>query len=461
MLDAHAHQDLPFELLVDEFAPSRDLSRTPLFSTMFLMDDAGTTAVEAGGLRIERIPVGESSAKFDLTLGVAVRPDGSLGASLTYATALFDPATVQRLAGHFVQLLTSAVAAPDAPADRLEMLTPGERRQLTVDWNDTAADYPGGTLPALFEAQVARTPDAVALVFAGRSWTYAQVNARANRIAHHLRGLGAGRESVVALDLPRGADLVPALLGTLKSGAAYLPLDPEHPAERRAFMVADAGAGIVITEDWLATVAGDDTDPEDGPAPGNAAYVIYTSGSTGQPKGVLIEHRAIVNRLHWMQESYRLDGTDRILQKTPAGFDVSVWEFFWPLLNGAALVMARPGGHRDPAYLADLITTERITTLHFVPSMLRAFLAEPFDGLPSVRRVICSGEALGADLVDGVRQRIGCELYNLYGPTETAVDVTALRCEPGLAGHHRTADRQHPRLHPRRGVPAAAGRRTR
>ncbi|MET8150672.1 amino acid adenylation domain-containing protein [Actinoplanes sp. NPDC049668] len=431
VLDAHAHQDLPFELLVDEFAPSRDLSRTPLFSTMFLMDDAGTTAVEAGGLRIERIPVGESSAKFDLTLGVAVRPDGSLGAGITYATALFDPATVQRLAGHFVQLLTSAVAAPDAPADRLEMLTPGERRQLTVDWNDTAAGYPGGTLPALFEAQVARTPDAVALVFAGRSWTYAQVNARANRIAHHLRGLGAGPESVVAVDLPRGADLVPALLGTLKAGAAYLPLDPEHPAERRAFMVADAGAGIVITEDWLATVSGDDSDPRTGPGPGHAAYVIYTSGSTGRPKGVLIEHRAIVNRLRWMQQSYPLDGTDRILQKTPAGFDVSVWEFFWPLLNGAALVMARPGGHRDPAYLADLITTERITTLHFVPSMLRAFLAEPFDGLPSVRRIICSGEALGADLVDGVRQRIGCELHNLYGPTETAVDVTALRCEPG------------------------------
>ncbi|MFG1678319.1 amino acid adenylation domain-containing protein [Micromonospora sp. NPDC049282] len=432
-LDAHAHQELPFERLVDEFAPQRDLSRTPLFATMFLMDDAPVTAREAGGLRIERIPVGESSAKFDLTMAITQRPDGSLGGGITYATALFDRATVERLAGHFVRLLTGAVAAPRSPVGLLELVSPGELRQLTVEWNDTAAAYPGGTLPALIEAQAARTPTAVALRFEGRSWTYAEVNAQASRIARHLRNLRVGPESVVAVELPRGADLVLALLGVLKAGAAYLPLDPEHPAERRAFMVEDAGAVVVVTERLLAeALAGtDDGNPDSGVSPEHAAYVIYTSGSTGRPKGVLIEHRAIVNRLHWMQQAYQLDAGDRVLQKTPAGFDVSVWEFFWPLLTGATLVVARPGGHRDPAYLADLITSEEITTLHFVPSMLRAFLTEPFDTLPSVRRVICSGEALTADLAAAVHERIGCELHNLYGPTETAVDVTALRCLPG------------------------------
>ncbi|AEV85018.1 thioester reductase [Actinoplanes sp. SE50] len=431
-LDAHAHQDLPFERLVEELAPGRDPSRTPLFSTMFLMDDTPATVREAGGLRFERIPVGESSAKFDLTVAIAERPDGSLAGGITYATALFDRATVERLAGHLGQLLAGAVADPRSPADRLDLLTAGELRQLTRGGNGSVQTYPGGTLPALLEAQAAGTPTATALRYEGREWTYAEVNARANRIAHHLRGLGAGPESVVAVELPRGADLVFALLGVLKAGAAYLPLDPEHPADRRAFMAQDAGARIVVTERLLADAeGGDDSDPVSGVTPAHAAYVIYTSGSTGRPKGVLIEHRAIVNRLQWMQQTYRLDAGDRVLQKTPAGFDVSVWEFFWPLLTGATLVVARPGGHRDPAYLAALIAAERITTLHFVPSMLRAFLAEPCGTLPSVRRIICSGEALPADLADAVHERIGGELHNLYGPTETAVDVTALRCLPG------------------------------
>ncbi len=287
------------------------------------------------------------------------------------------------------------------------------------------------TLPALFAAQVARTPSAPAVVADGVSVSYVELDRRANRLAHHLIAEGVGPESVVGVCLDRGVELVVALLGIHKAGGAYLPLDPDYPAERVDYMRSDSGATTVVTAATFARVDGPSDDPGTEVLPAHPAYVIYTSGSTGRPKGVVIEHRGIVNRLVWMQDEYALDGTDRVLQKTPYSFDVSVWEFFWPLITGATLVMARPGGHRDPRYLAETIDTERITTVHFVPSMLRTFLAEPFGALPSLRRMICSGEALTADLVTGVHERLGCELHNLYGPTEASVDVTAIRCHPG------------------------------
>ncbi|QKW25145.1 amino acid adenylation domain-containing protein [Streptomyces seoulensis] len=447
-LDAYAHQELPFERLVEELAPQRDPSRTPLFSSMLLWQDAaGPAAPPAmGPLTVERLPVGESSAKFDLTLGLAERPDGSLSGGVNYASALFDPATAERFAAQFARLLESAVAAPGAPVDELEILPAAERERQLVEWNATARPYPAGTLPQLFRAQAARTPDAEAVRFEGAALGYRDLDERADLLAHHLRTLGVGPESVVGVCLHRGPDLVVALLAVLKAGGAYLPLDPDYPADRLAFMLADSGARAVLTDPGLAPLVrdraphlvditaaaapGPDRAPLPTPDPGHPAYLIYTSGSTGRPKGVLIEHRAIVNRLHWMQEAYRLGADDRVLQKTPYSFDVSVWEFFWPLITGATLVLARPGGHRDPAYLAGLIGAEAITTVHFVPSMLRAFLAEPLPALPSLRRMVCSGEALPADLVTAVHERIGCELHNLYGPTEAAVDVTATRCEP-------------------------------
>jgi amino acid adenylation domain-containing protein len=432
-LDAHDNRDLPFEWLIDELAPERDPSRSPLFSTMFVWDDAVTAGSEAGGLRIERIPVGESSAKFDLTVAVAERPDGSVRVGFNYATSLFDRATIERMASHYGRLLAGAAAEPRLPVERLDLLDPAERRELTVDWNATAASAPAVTLTRLLREQADRTPDAVALRFGAEDLTYRRLHAEADVLGRRLRREGVGPESVVGVCLPRGLDLLRAMLAILKAGGAYLPLDPEHPARWREFMVDDSGARVVITEDYLSTM--DYTEAGEGPpeetTPGHAAYVIYTSGSTGRPKGTVIEHRAIVNRLSWMQDAYRLDASDRVLQKTPIGFDVSVWELFWPLITGATLVLARPGGHRDPAYLAELIRTAGVTTVHFVPSMLRAFLAEPVLPLPTLRRVICSGEALPGDLADQVHQRIGCELHNLYGPTETAVDVTAARCVPG------------------------------
>nr|BFD89295.1 hypothetical protein KitaXyl93_06550 [Kitasatospora sp. Xyl93] len=449
-MDAYAHQELPFELLVDELVPERDPSRNPLFTTMLLWEDASTAAdVPAGGLTVGRLPVGESSAKVDLTLGLTEQPDGSLAGGITYASALFDRATVERFAAQLAELLASAVAAPELPVDALEVLPAAERTLLLETWNDTARDYPTGTLTALVEGRAHRAPDAPALRDQGVTVSYAELNTRANRLAHRLRALGVGPESVVGVRLHRGAELVVALLAVLKAGGAYLPLDPDYPAERLAFMLADSGARVMIGhaghpagtpradgDAVLVDVAEDVSGlPAEDPAPlagpAHPAYVIYTSGSTGRPKGVVVEHRAIVNRLHWMQEAYRLGPDDRVLHKTPTSFDVSVWELFWPLATGATMVLAKPGGHRDPAHLAELVAAERVTTVHFVPSMLREFLAADLPDLPDLRRMVCSGEALPSELAEAVHRRIGCELHNLYGPTEAAVDVTALRCLPG------------------------------
>ena len=302
-----------------------------------------------------------------------------------------------------------------------------------------------------------RTPGAVALAWEGGELTYRQLDDRANRLAGQLRHLGVGPDALVGVCLERGPALVVALLATLKAGGAYVPLDPDHPRDRLAGLLADAGVAAVLTDPGLAgrlppqsaprlyldadgaaeAAAGGDPRGAAGhpgrPAADNLAYVIYTSGSTGAPKGALNTHRGICNRLLWMQDALQLASDDRVLQKTPFSFDVSVWEFFWPLLCGARLVLARPGGQRDSGYLAGLIEATGITTVHFVPSLLAAFLDEPgLERCRDLRRVVCSGEALPAALAARAGERLpGAALYNLYGPTEAAVDVTWAACRPG------------------------------
>ncbi|HEX8353302.1 MAG TPA: amino acid adenylation domain-containing protein, partial [Pyrinomonadaceae bacterium] len=326
-----------------------------------------------------------------------------------------------------------------------------EGRRPAAERDETAvADPPVEGLHRLFEAQAARTPDAVAVTFEGRHLTYRELNERANRLARLLLRSGVGPEAIVPICVDRSVEMVVGLYGILKAGAAYLPLDPAYPTERLAFMLRDCRPPVVLTErrlletlpahgaravcldaDWGEPEAGDGDNPPVGVAASNLAYVIYTSGSTGQPKGAMNTHRAIINRLLWMQDEYGLDATDSVLQKTPFSFDVSVWEFFWPLMTGARLVVARPLGHHDNAYLADVIEAERITTLHFVPSMLQVFLEEQElrSRCASLRRVVCSGEALTYDLQRRFFSRLDAELHNLYGPTEAAVDVTSWRCE--------------------------------
>ncbi|MBW4718788.1 non-ribosomal peptide synthetase [Saccharothrix obliqua] len=422
VLDALTHQETPFERLVDELSPDRDLSRSPLFQAMFVLQNTERADFSAAGLRGEPLHSPWRSAKFDLTLEITEQPDGALHGVLEYPVALFDRSTVERMAGHFATLLRGVVDDPATRVADLPWLTAGEEAELRR-LSGEVVDHPGGTLVDLLGG--------LGPVVAGdTALTAAELDARSNQAAHRLRALGVGPETVVGVRLERGVELVVALLGVLKAGGAYLPLDPEYPAERLDFMVADSGARLVITPGDLADLDEPDTPVVSGVVPGNAAYVIYTSGSTGLPKGVVVEHRAVVNRLRWAQSVYGLGVSDRVLQKTPFGFDVSVWEFFWTLSVGATLVVAEPGGHRDPEYLARVMVDRGVTVAHFVPSMLRVFLAGSLPVLP-LRLVLCSGEVLPGDLAELFHRVVGCGLHNLYGPTEAAVDVTAGRCVPG------------------------------
>jgi amino acid adenylation domain-containing protein len=427
-------------------------SGTALFDSLFVFENY--PMAEAGGAGGSNLTIDEvqndESTNYPLTLAVAIDQDALL--RLTYDRNRFAPAAIRRLLGHFARLLEEMSAGPDRLLGELSPLDPAELAELSA-WNETAAAFSRDRcLHELVEDQVDRDPEAIALSFAGRTSTYGELDGRANRLALRLAGLGCAPETRVGVFMERSPELVVALLAILKAGGAYVPLDPEHPAERIAFQVEDAGLPLLLAQERLRerlprTAARVVTiDADDPPAaravaprpavrvdPQNPAYVLYTSGSTGRPKGAAVSHRAIVNRLEWMQDAYRLGPDDRVLQKTPFSFDVSVWEFFWPLLAGARLVVARPGGQRDNAYLARLIEDEGITVLHFVPSMLRMFLAEPEAGAcRSLRDVVASGEALPADLAERFFARLGgARLHNLYGPTEAAVDVTAWTCERG------------------------------
>jgi amino acid adenylation domain-containing protein len=458
VLDGFEHADVPFAKVVQELGLPRDVSRSPVFQSMFVLQnyEMGRFGAAADGdpadedaVSFRWTPMELRATRFDFELHLVEVPGGLWG-KLVYNTDLFDRATVERMADRFGALVRSVVAAPDTRVSELAVMDDAEVALVVHGWNDTAADFPRcATLHGVVEQQVVRTPEAVAVTFEGENLNYAQLNAMANRVAHRLRAAGVGPETLVGVCAERSAELVAGLLGVLKAGAAYLPLDPEYPADRLAFMVSDAAAPVVLVQSHLQDVlpATDATvlvldheeewagQPIHNPPPTTAdhlAYVIYTSGSTGRPKGVPNTHRGIVNRLHWMQERYGLTAGDAVLQKTPASFDVSVWEFFWPLQTGARLVLAKPGGHKDAGYLRDLLVAEGITTAHFVPSMLTVFLGEEgIEEATALRRVLCSGEELPhAAAVEFTTRFPHCELHNLYGPTEAAIDVSAWHCDP-------------------------------
>ncbi|TDV43147.1 non-ribosomal peptide synthetase/MFS transporter [Actinophytocola oryzae] len=453
VLDAFEHADVPFAKVVQELGLPRDVSRSPVFQAMFVLQnyEMGRFAGAATGSDTEFrwTPMELRATRFDFELHLVEIPTGLWG-KLVYNTDLFDRSTVERMADRLGVLLRAVASAPDTRVSELAIM-PATETALVVDmWNDTAADFPHDTtLHGLVEQRAATDPEAVAVTLEGENTTYAQLNAKANRIAHRLLEAGVGAETLVGVCAERSVELVAGLLGVLKAGAAYVPLDPEYPADRLAFMLADAAAPVVLVQSHLrdvlpdtgATVLALDDEAQWAGRPSHdppqvwadhLAYVIYTSGSTGRPKGVPNTHRGIVNRLDWMQKRYGLTAADAVLQKTPASFDVSVWEFFWPLRVGARLVLARPGGHKDAAYLRDLLVAEGITTTHFVPSMLTVFLGEDgIEAATSLRRVICSGEELPhAAAVEFTTRFPGCELHNLYGPTEAAIDVSAWHCDP-------------------------------
>nr|QEO74372.1 condensation domain-containing protein [uncultured bacterium] len=448
-----------------EYTPLVELQRwsevpagAPLFKSLVVVENYPVD--EALGRQSSGLEV-KPADRFEMTnypVTVLAAPGRQLSLRVVYDSGRFEAVAIERLLEQFRRLLEVMVSDPEQRVSELPVLSEAERRQLLVEWNATGVAYPQGEcLHELIEAQVDRTPDAVALVFEDQQLTYRALNARANQLASWLRQRGVGPEALVGVCMERSVELVVGLLGVLKAGGAYVPLDPEYPETRLRTVLDDARPAVLLTQlhlrerlpetsvpvhcldgEWDATAAvAESVSPRSGADASHAAYVIYTSGSTGLPKGVLNSHEGICNRLRWMQETYDLGGADRVFQKTPATFDVSVWEFFWPIMTGAALVLARPGGHRDPQYLRKMIDAHRITTLHFVPSMLQIFLSqtEPQLVATSLRRVVCSGEALPHDLKERCLASLaGVELHNLYGPTEAAIDVTATACQPGGGG---------------------------
>ncbi|WP_455912771.1 amino acid adenylation domain-containing protein, partial [Pseudomonas putida] len=451
-LGAQAHQELPFERLVEALKVERSLSHTPLFQVMYnhqpVVADIANVST-ASGLELSLVEWQGRTTQFDLTLDTYEK-SGTLHAALTYANDLFEAPSIARMAQHWISLLQAMVADGEQRIGELPMLAADEQHVLTHAWNQTDEAYPTERgIHQLIEDQVQRTPSAPALVFGETALTYAQLNARANQLAHALREQGVGPDVLVGLCVERSVEMVVGLLAVLKAGGAYVPLDPEYPQERLAYMIEDSGITLLLSQQrllavlpvegiqvialdqpasWLAGYSS--ASPASGVHALNLAYVIYTSGSTGKPKGAGNSHRALVNRLCWMQQAYELTASDAVLQKTPFSFDVSVWEFFWPLMTGARLVVAAPGEHREPARLIETIGRHAITTLHFVPSMLQAFIHEPgVQACASLTRIVCSGEALPLDAQRQVFAKLpAAGLFNLYGPTEAAIDVTHWTC---------------------------------
>ncbi|BBP64619.1 hypothetical protein PHLH5_21600 [Pseudomonas sp. Cab53] len=441
VLDAQQHQDVPFDQVVEHLKPARSLGQTPLFQVLFAMQNAEASSQSWSPLQVSERAVSAQATKFDLNWEVH---DGEmLSVLLEYRTALFSETTARRWLEQWQQLLETLLEAPRTRLGDWSPLPTAERQRQLVEWNATERHYSGPRdLHTALSQQAALSPNAPALVFEGQRLSYAELDLRAQAVARALRAAGIGADTIVPVCMERSVDMVVALLGIVHAGAAWLPLDPELPAARLAFLIEDADAKVTLTQaQWLPKLpAGHsawtlDALPE---APtfepisvqaNDLAYVLYTSGSTGQPKGVMNEHGALMNRLYWMQDAFPIGPNDRVLQKTPYSFDVSVWEFFWPLITGATLVVARPDGHRDPAYLSRLIQQEQVTTLHFVPSMLRAFVEEPsLADCHSLRQVFASGEALPVDLVRRFMGQHPAALVNLYGPTEAAIDVSVWRC---------------------------------
>ncbi len=437
--------------LVEVHACSDVPRGTPLFESTLVFESLSQESgpQETGkDLQIRYSSVYEWS---HFPLAAVVWPNPELTIDLWYDCRRFDLDTITRMLGHLQTLLEGIITRSEQRLSELSLLTSTENQKLIFDWNQTQIEYPERyqCLHQLFEQQAERQPDAVAVVYEDQELTYRELNARANQLSLHLQSLGVRPEVLVGICVERSLEMVVGLLAILKAGAAYVPLDPSYPAERLRFMLADAGAPVLLTQQRLlsllpahnATVVCLDTDWETiaqscpttaAATTENLAYMIYTSGSTGLPKGAMTTHGAIVNRLLWMQQAYELTESDRVLQKTPLSFDVSGWELFWPLITGARMVLARPDGHKDSSYLIKLITEQQITTLHFVPSMLQAFLEDRgVERCKTLRRVICSGEALSVNLQERFFERLGgAELHNLYGPTEAAIDVTSWRCEP-------------------------------
>jgi amino acid adenylation domain-containing protein len=469
VLEALEHQDFPFSLLVERLAPDRDPGRTPLCDVLFVMqkphrfeaerkthtaagaygvlsDEQQGARLSLGGDLIELLPLEYGMARFDLEL-LMFEAGGALAGSLRYDSDLFEPATVARMVGHFETLLAAVAADPAARLSALPLLSAAQRRQLVVEWNDTFTDEPGPACAhELFEARAERTPEAVAVVSGDRRWTYRELNDHANRLARYLRGLGVGRDCLVGLCVERSPETIAGLLGILKAGGAFVPLDPTYPRERLAFLSRDARVPVLLTEqrllgrlpetgarvvcldaDWEQIARESPADLEPAAGPDDLAYVIYTSGSTGAPKGVMVAHRGLCNLARAQIRAFDVRPDSRVLQFAPLSFDASVSEIFMALGAGAALHLAAPAEQMPGPDLVGLLRRQAITTLTLPPSALAVL---PDADLPALRSLIVAGEACPADLL--ARWAPGRRFFNAYGPTEVSVCATIAECSDGI-----------------------------
>jgi len=461
-LDSYEHQDAPFEKVVEFVQPQRNIAVNPLFQIMVILQNA---PLELDGHQM--YPLDTETSNLDQIVGFTETPNG-LNLSIDYSTVLYNSKTIEKMVEHFSALCEAIAASPTTKIDELDYIGEAEKQRLLIDFNQTQADYSKDKcIHQLFAEQVKRNPNKTAVVYeygayedsqlGSQRLSYQQLYDKSNELALYLQSQGVKPDSLVGLCVERSLDMMVGILGIVQAGGAYVPFDSDYPDERLSYMLQDSQAAIVLTQekfqsklsdligtdiqlicldkqwseisDSVAALKAKNTKLREEVKSDNLVYVIYTSGSTGQPKGVMLEHRALTNRINWMQKQYSLDDQDVVLQKTPYSFDVSAWEFFWPMMSGASIVFAKPEGHKDVHYLEDMINKKKVTTLHFVPSMLNIFLENAKTNCESVRQVFCSGEALGRKTVDNYKMKFSnALLHNLYGPTEAAIDVTAYKC---------------------------------
>jgi len=448
-LAAYANQDVPFERLVDELEVERNLSRTPLFQVMFDLQTNAIDSLRLADVTVSQLATPIETAKFDLTLSMLETEHG-LSASWEYDTGLFDAATIDRMQEHFETLLEGVAVNPNLTLLELPLLTEAERRRLLVEWNDTNVPLPDtAMIHRRFEARAGETPDAIAVIIESQQLTYRELNARANQLARLLRAAGIGPDRLVGIFMERSLDMVVALLGVLKAGGAYLPLDPSYPPERLQFMLEDCAATVVLTQERLrsqlpatsavvrsmeyerpALVQQSDENTLTNVSVDNLAYVIYTSGSTGRPKGAMLSHRAIANHMNWMCRDY-LTPHDSLIQKASISFDASVSELFGSLLSGGRLVFAPAQWHADADALIDTIKTHQVTAIDIVPSLLGVMVESgALQSCASIRWLFSGAESLPRELADRVAKGCDADLYNTYGPTETCIESITGICDP-------------------------------
>jgi len=443
-MEAYTHQHLPFEMLVEALQPQRDLSHTPLFQVMFILQNAPTSELELTGLSVSSLPIETATAKFDLTLAMQNTATGLAGA-WEYNTDLFDPSTIERMTGHFLTLLEAIVAHPNQQIAQLPILSASEQQQLLVEWNNTQTEYPQDKcIHQLFEEQVEHTPNAVAVVYENQQLTYHQLNSRANQLAHYLQSLGVKADVLVGICVERSIEMLIGLMGILKAGGAYVPLDPEYPTERLSFMLEDAQVQVLLTQqhlveklpshqaklicidqNWTQIQQNKQNNPKQTATATDLANIIYTSGSTGQPKGVMVEHQGLCNLAQAQIEAFGLDNRSRVLQFASFSFDACISEILMSCGSGATLYLGTKDALAPGKPLIERIKEYSITHITLPPSVLAVL---PESELPTLQTIIVAGEACAVELMQ--QWAVGRNFFNAYGPTEASVCTTIAKCGP-------------------------------